>query len=83
MKTPAKQAEYQLDLSGLINDPDFEGGTISVNGVGIEYKKGMSADDVYNQMISVADEIGCKFEKDPIRQGFIRLLRITGDQKKH
>lgn len=83
VKTPAKQAEYQLDLSGLINDPDFEGGTISVNGVGIEYKKGMSADDVYNQMISVADEIGCKFEKDPNTAGVIRLLRITGDQKKH
>lgn len=78
VKTPAKQAEYQLDLSGLINDPDFEGGTISVNGVGIEYKKGMSADDVYNQMISVADEIGCKFEKDPNKAG---VYNITADNK--
>lgn len=78
VKTPAKQAEYQLDLSGLINDPDFEGGTISVNGVGIEYKKGMSADDVYNQMISVADEIGCKFEKDPNTAGG---YKITADNR--
>lgn len=78
VKTPAKQAEYQLDLSGLINDPDFEGGTISVNGVGIEYKKGMSADDVYNQMISVTDEIGCKFEKDPNKAG---VYNITADNK--
>ncbi len=78
VKTPAKQAEYQLDLSGLINDPDFEGGTISVNGVGIEYKKGMSADDVYNQMISVADEIGCKFEKDPNTAGG---YKITADKR--
>ena len=78
VKTPAKQAEYQLDLSGLINDPDFEGGTISVNGVGIEYKKGMSADDVYNQMISVADEIGCKFEKDPNTAG---VYKITADNR--
>lgn len=78
VKTPAKQAEYQLDLSGLINDPDFEGGTISVNGVGIEYKKGISADDVYNQMISVADEIGCKFEKDPNTAGG---YKITADNR--
>lgn len=78
VKTPAKQAEYQLDLSGLINDPNFEGGTISVNGVGIEYKKGMSADDVYNQMISVADEIGCKFEKDPNTAG---VYKITADNR--
>ena len=78
VKTPAKQAEYQLDLSGLINDPDFEGGTISVNGVGIEYKKGMSADDVYNQMISVTDEIGCKFEKDPNTAG---VYKITADNR--
>lgn len=78
VKTPAKQAEYQLDLYGLINDPDFEGGTISVNGVGIEYKKGMSADDVYNQMISVADEIGCKFEKDPNTAGG---YKITADNR--
>lgn len=78
VKTPAKQATYQLDLSGLINDPDFEGGTISVNGVGIEYKKGMSADDVYNQMISVADEIGCKFEKDPNTAGG---YKITADNR--
>lgn len=78
VKTPAKQAEYQLDLSGLINDPDFEGGTISVNGEGIEYKKGMSADDVYNQMISVADEIGCKFEKDPNTAGG---YKITADNR--
>ena len=79
VKTPAKQAEYQqLDLSGLINNPDFEGGTISVNGVGIEYKKGMSADDVYNQMISVADEIGCKFEKDPNTAGG---YKITADNR--
>lgn len=78
VKTPAKQAEYQLDLSGLINDPDFEGGTISVNGVGIEYKKGMSAYDVYNQMISVADEIGCKFEKDPNTAGG---YKITADNR--
>ena len=78
VKTPAKQAEYQLDLSGLINDPNFEGGTISVNGVEIEYKKGMSADDVYNQMISVADEIGCKFEKDPNTAG---VYKITADNR--
>ena len=78
VKTPAKQAEYQLDLSGLINDPDFEGGTISVNGVGIEYKKGMSADDVYNQMISVADESGCKFEKDQNTAGG---YKITADNR--
>ena len=78
VKTPAKQAEYQLDLSGLINDPDFEGGTISVNGVGIEYKKGMSADDVYKQLMSVADEIGCKIEKDPNNAG---VYNITADNK--
>ena len=78
VKTPAKQATYQLDMSGLINDPDFEGGTISVNGVGIEYKKGMSADDVYNQMISVTDEIGCKFEKDPNTAG---VYKITADNR--
>ena len=78
VKTPAKQAEYLLDLFGLINDPDFDGGTISVNGVGIEYIKGMSADDVYNQMISVADEIGCKFEKDPNTAG---VYKITADNR--
>ena len=79
VKTPAKQAEYKLDLSGLINDPDFDGGTVSINGVGIEYEKGMSADDVYKQLMSVADEIGCKFEKKiQIRQG---VYNITADNK--
>lgn len=78
VKTPAKQAEYKLDLSGLINDPDFDGGTVSINGVGIEYEKGMSADDVYKQLMSVADEIGCKFEKDPNNAG---VYNITADNK--
>lgn len=78
VKTPAKQAEYQLDLSGLINDPNFGGGTVSINGVGIEYEKGMSADDVYKQLMSVADEIGCKFEKDPNKAG---VYNITADNK--
>lgn len=78
VKTPAKQAEYQLDLSGLINDPDFDGGTVSINGVGIEYEKGMSADDVYKQLMSVADEIGCKIEKDPNNAG---VYNITADNK--
>lgn len=78
VKTPAKQAEYQLDLSGLINDPNFGGGTVSINGVGIEYEKGMSADDVYKQLMSVADEIGCKIEKDPNNAG---VYNITADNK--
>lgn len=78
VKTPAKQAEYQLDLSGLINDPNFGGGTVSINGVGIDYEKGMSADDVYKQLMSVADEIGCKFEKDPNKAG---VYNITADNK--
>lgn len=78
VKTPAKQAEYKLDLSGLINDPDFDGGTVSINGVGIEYEKGMSADDVYKQLMSVADEIGCKIEKDPNNAG---VYNITADNK--
>ena len=78
VKTPAKQAEYKLDLSGLINDPDFDGGTVSINGVGIDYEKGMSADDVYKQLMSVADEIGCKFEKDPNKAG---VYNITADNK--
>ena len=38
----------------------------------------MSADDVYNQMISVADEIGCKFEKDPNTAG---VYKITADNR--
>ena len=78
VKTPAKQAEYKLDLSGLINDPDFDGGTVSINGVGIEYEKGMSADDVYKQLMSVADEIGCKIEKDPNNAG---VYNIAADNK--
>lgn len=78
VKTPAKQAEYQLDLSGLINDPNFDGGTVSINGVGIDYEKGMSADDVYKQLMSVADEIGCKIEKDPNNAG---VYNITADNK--
>ncbi|MFR7858479.1 MAG: flagellin [Roseburia faecis] len=78
VKTPAKQAEYQLDLSGLINDPNFGGGTVSINGVGIDYEKGMSADDVYKQLMSVADEIGCKIEKDPNNAG---VYNITADNK--
>lgn len=78
VKTPAKQAEYQLDMSGLINDPNFDGGTVSINGVGIEYEKGMSADDVYKQLMSVADEIGCKIEKDPNNVG---VYNITADNK--
>ena len=78
VKTPAKQAEYKLDLSGLINDSDFDGGTVSINGVGIDYEKGMSADDVYKQLMSVADEIGCKIEKDPNNAG---VYNITADNK--
>lgn len=78
VNTPAKQAEYKLDLSGLINDPDFDGGTVSINGVGIDYEKGMSADDVYKQLMSVADEIGCKIEKDPNNAG---VYNITADNK--
>ena len=78
VKTPAKQAEYQLNMSGLINDPDFDGGTVSINGVGIDYEKGMSADDVYKQLMSVADEIGCKIEKDPNNAG---VYNITADNK--
>lgn len=78
VKTPAKQATYQLDMSGLINDPNFGGGTVSINGVGIDYEKGMSADDVYKQLMSVADEIGCKIEKDPNNAG---VYNITADNK--
>lgn len=78
VKTPAKQATYQLDMSGLINDPNFDGGTVSINGVGIDYEKGMSADDVYKQLMSVADEIGCKIEKDPNKAG---VYNITADNK--
>lgn len=78
VKTPAKQAEYQLNMSGLINDPNFDGGTVSINGVGIDYEKGMSADDVYKQLMSVADEIGCKIEKDPNNAG---VYNITADNK--
>lgn len=78
VKTPAKQATYQLDMSNLINDPNFDGGTVSINGVGIEYEKGMSADDVYKQLMSVADEIGCKIEKDPNNAG---VYNITADNK--
>lgn len=78
VKTPAKQATYQLDMSGLINDPNFDGGTVSINGVGIDYEKDMSADDVYKQLMSVADEIGCKIEKDPNNAG---VYNITADNK--
>ena len=79
VKTPAKQATYQLNMSGLINDPNFDGGTVSINGVGIEYEKGMSADDVYKQqLMSVADEIGCKIEKDPNNAG---VYNIAADNK--
>ena len=78
VKTPAKQATYQLDMSGLINDPNFDGGTVSINGLGIDYEKGMSADDVYKQLMSVADEIGCKIEKDPNNAG---VYNITADNK--
>ncbi len=78
VKTPATQAAYQLDMSGLINDPNFEGGTVSINGVGVDYEKGMSADDVYKQLMSVADEIGCKIEKDPNNAG---VYNITADNK--
>ncbi len=74
----AKEATYTLDMSNLINDPNFDGGTVSINGVGIEYEKGMSADDVYKQLMSVADEIGCKFEKDPNKAG---VYNITADNK--
>lgn len=74
----AKEATYTLDMSNLINDPTFDGGTVSINGVGIEYEKGMSADDVYKQLMSVADEIGCKFEKDPNKAG---VYNITADNK--
>lgn len=74
----AKEATYTLDMSNLINDPNFDGGTVSINGVGIEYEKGMSADDVYKQLMSVADEIGCKFEKDPNNAG---VYNITADNK--
>lgn len=38
----------------------------------------MSADDVYKQLMSVADEIGCKFEKDPNKAG---VYNITADNK--
>lgn len=78
VKTPAKQATYQLNMSGLINDSNFDGGTVSINGVGIDYEKGMSADDVYKQLMSVADEIGCKIEKDPNNAG---VYNITADNK--
>ena len=78
VNTPAKQATYQLNMSGLINDPNFDGGTVSINGVGIDYEKGMSADDVYKQLMSVADEIGCKIEKDPNNAG---VYNITADNK--
>lgn len=78
VKTPAKQATYRLDMSNLINDPNFDGGTVSINGVGIDYEKGMSADDVYKQLMSVADEIGCKIEKDPNNAG---VYNITADNK--
>lgn len=74
----AKEATYTLDMSNLINDPNFDGDTVSINGVGIEYEKGMSADDVYKQLMSVADEIGCKFEKDPNKAG---VYNITADNK--
>ena len=74
----AKEATYTLDMSNLINDPNFDGGTVSINGVGIEYEKGMSVDDVYKQLMSVADEIGCKFEKDPNKAG---VYNITADNK--
>ena len=74
----AKEATYTLDMSNLINDQNFDGGTVSINGVGIEYEKGMSADDVYKQLMSVADEIGCKFEKDPNKAG---VYNITADNK--
>ena len=74
----AKEATYTLDMSNLINDPNFDGGTVSINGVGIEYEKGMSADDVYKQLMSVADEIGCKFEKDPNKAG---VYNITADNR--
>ena len=74
----AKEATYTLDMSNLINDPNFDGGTVSINGVGIEYEKGMSADDVYKQLMSVADEIGCKIEKDPNNAG---VYNITADNK--
>lgn len=74
----AKEATYTLDMSNLINDPNFDGGTVSINGVGIEYEKGMSVDDVYKQLMSVADEIGCKIEKDPNNAG---VYNITADNK--
>ena len=74
----AKEATYTLDMSNLINDPNFDGGTVSINGLGIDYEKGMSADDVYKQLMSVADEIGCKFEKDPNKVG---VYNITADNK--
>ena len=38
----------------------------------------MSADDVYMQLLSVADEIGCKIEKDPNNAG---VYNITADNK--
>ena len=74
----AKEATYTLKMSNLINDPNFDGGTVSINGVGIDYEKGMSADDVYKQLMSVADEIGCKFEKDPNTAG---VYKITADNR--
>lgn len=78
VKNPAAEAKYQLDLSNLINDPNFEGGTVSINGVGVEFEKGMSADEVYNQLMSIADEIGCKIEKDSNNAG---VYNITADNK--
>ena len=75
----AKEATYTLDMFNLINDPNFDGGTVSINGVGIEYEKGMSADDVYKQLMSVADEIGCKFEKDPNKAGVYNITIADSD----
>ena len=64
-----------------INLRDYGGAggmkTVAVRGFGAGHT-GVSYDDVYNQMISVADEIGCKFEKDPNTAG---VYKITADNR--
>ena len=67
----------RLDMSGLINDPNFDGGTVSINGVGIDYEKGMSADDVYKQLIDVYKRQGACLCDRNICTG--KCMGSTGD----
>jgi flagellin-like hook-associated protein FlgL len=87
VNTAAEQASCEIDISSITGDAE---GTISINGVSMDYTKEMMAsiadtnpddNDFFRELSSTAEEAGCVATRKADGSGYIITSRDYGDDE--